>query len=105
MHDSTESLPPWLLLIHQVRPKPDYLRVKVRRRLQGLGAVALKSTVYVLPNRPDTVEDFEWLRGEIEADGGEATLCAAAFVGGLSDDEVEALFRTAREAGYAEVAD
>jgi hypothetical protein len=103
MSDSTES-PPWLLLIHQLPPKPDYVRVKVRRRLQGLGAVALKSTVYVLSNRPETVEDFEWLRGEIEADGGDATLCAAHLVGGLSDDEVEALFRAGREADYAEIA-
>src|SRR5580765_1917694 len=30
----------WLLLIHQLPPKPAYLRVKVWRRLQGLGAIA-----------------------------------------------------------------
>src|SRR5687767_9516536 len=103
MSDSTVSSPPWLLLIHQLPPKPDYLRVKVRRRLQRLGAVALKSTVYVLPHRAETLEDFEWLRAEIEADGGDATLCGASFVGGLSDAEVESLFRTAPDADYAEI--
>ena len=41
---------PWLLLIHQLPPKPDYLRVKMRRRLSRMGAALLKSTVYVLPN-------------------------------------------------------
>ena len=30
----------WVLLIHQIPPKPDYFRVKVWRRLQRLGAVA-----------------------------------------------------------------
>ena len=39
----------WLLLIHQIPPKPSYFRVKIWRRLQRLGAVALKNSVYVLP--------------------------------------------------------
>jgi len=38
----------WLLLIHQLPAKPDYFRVKVWRRLQLIGAVAIKSSVYVL---------------------------------------------------------
>ncbi|MFN2564431.1 MAG: chromate resistance protein ChrB domain-containing protein [Gemmatimonadaceae bacterium] len=104
MNDSTESTSPWLLLIHSLPPKPDYLRVKVRRRLQRLGALALKSTVYGLPYRTETIEDFEWLRGEIEAEGGDATLVAGSFVGGLTDAEVESLFGAEREADYAEIA-
>ncbi len=28
----------WLLLFHQIPPKPDYFRVKVWRRLQRIGA-------------------------------------------------------------------
>ena len=39
----------WLLLIHQLPAKPAYLRVKIWRRLQGLGAVAVKNAVYALP--------------------------------------------------------
>ena len=94
----------WLLLIHQVPPKPDYLRVKVRRRLQRLAAVALKSTVYVLPNQPDTLEDFQWLLQEIVADGGEATVFSASPVAGATDPEIEALFRANRDEAYAELA-
>ena len=52
---------PWLLLIHQLPPKPDYLRVKMRRRLSRMGAALLKSTVYVLPNGAEALEDFTWL--------------------------------------------
>ena len=44
----------WLLLIHQLPPKPDYFRVKVWRRLQRLGAVAIKNSVYVLPKNEQT---------------------------------------------------
>ena len=83
---------PWLLLIHQVAPKPDYLRVKVRRRLHKLGAVALKNSVYVLPASDAALEDFTWLAREIVADGGEATVCEAAFVSGISDADLTALF-------------
>ena len=95
---------PWLILIHQLPPKPDYLRVKVRRQLERIGAVAIKNSVYVLPNREDTAEDFEWLLAEIEAEGGTATLWESSPVDGLSDHELEALFRVNSERGYVEVA-
>ena len=83
----------WLLLIHQIPPKPDYFRVKVRRRLHRMGAVPLKNSVYVLPRSDDALEDFQWLAGEIVADGGEATVCEAAFVAGITNQELEAMFR------------
>ena len=43
----------WLLLIHQIPPKPSYFRVKVWRRLLALGAIPIKNSVYVLPNADD----------------------------------------------------
>jgi hypothetical protein len=92
----------WLLLIHQIPPKPDYFRVKVRRRLHGLGAIALKNSVYVLPASDETLEDFQWLAREIEQDGGAATLCDASFVAGLSNDDVRQLFLAERDADYQE---
>src|SRR5687768_10161094 len=82
MVDSTESQAPWLLLIHRVPPKPDYLRVKIRRRLHRIGATPLKSSVYVLANTPVAREDFEWLAREITAEGGEAAVCEATFIAG-----------------------
>jgi hypothetical protein len=94
VNDSTESPenqgPPWLLLIHQVPPKPDYLRVKIRRKLHRIGATALKNSVYVLPNTPAAREDFEWLAREITAEGGEAAVCEATFVAGVTDAEFSA---------------
>jgi hypothetical protein len=95
----------WLLLIHQIPPKPDYFRVKIWRRLQRLGAVAIKNSVYVLPKNDQTQEDFQWVLREIVEGGGEASLCEARFVEGLSDDQVEALFQAARGAEYGEIAE
>ncbi|MBI4540976.1 MAG: chromate resistance protein [Gemmatimonadetes bacterium] len=95
----------WLLLIHQIPPKPGYFRVKVWRRLQRLGSVALKNSVYVLPASEQAREDFEWMLREIVEGGGGASICEVAFVGGLSDQEVEALFRAARDADYARIAE
>jgi hypothetical protein len=100
--ESTPS-PRWLLLLHQLPPKPDYFRVKIWRRLQALGAVAIKNSVYALPYGAQATEDFQWLRKEITAGGGDASVCRAAFVDGLSDHEIEALFRAARDAEYAEI--
>jgi hypothetical protein len=95
----------WLLLIHQIPPKPDYFRVKIWRRLQRLGAVAIKNSVYILPKNEQTQEDFQWVLREIVEGGGEASLCEARFVEGLSDDQVEVLFQAARDVEYRQLAE
>src|SRR5882672_666195 len=95
----------WLLLIHQIPPKPAYFRAKVGRRLQRVGAVAIKNSVYALPMNEQTQEDFQWVAREIVEEGGEATLCRADLVQGLSDAQVEALFNAARESDYAQIAE
>jgi hypothetical protein len=94
----------WLMLVHQLPAKPAYLRVKVWRRLQGLGAVAVKNSVYALPSSADAQEDFEWLLREIRENGGEAMVLEARLVDGMTDPEVRALFDRARDADYAEIA-
>lgn len=95
----------WLVLIHQIPPKPNYLRVKIWRRLQSLGAVAIKNSVYVLPRNDQTLEDFQWVQKEVEQSGGEASICEARFVDGLTDEQVEALFNAARDSEYAALAE
>jgi len=99
---TTEPL--WLLLIHQIPPKPNYLRVKIGRRLQALGAVAIKNSVYVLPRSEQALEDFQWVRREVVAGRGEATVCEARLLEGHSDAEIESLFTAAREADYSSLA-
>jgi hypothetical protein len=103
----SEADPPaalrWLLLFHQIPPKPAYLRVKTWRRLQAIGAVALKNAVYALPASTEALEDLQWLRREIIDGGGEASICEARLVDGITDDEARALFLSARDADYGEV--
>lgn len=93
----------WLLLVHQLPPKPTNLRVRTWRRLQRLGAVAIKHSVYVLPFNDKTFEDFQWLKQEIESSGGQATVLRAGAVEGATDDEIIAAFRGARDEEYAVV--
>jgi len=96
--------PGWLLLIHQIPPKPNYFRVKIWRRLQRLGAVSIKNSVYALPASDQAHEDLNWVLREIVEGGGDASLVEARFVEGLSDEQVKEMFRAARDADYLEVA-
>lgn len=94
----------WLILVHQLPSNPSNLRVRTWRRLQQLGAIAVKQAVYVLPDSPTAREDFEWLKAEIEEAGGEATVFAADSVDAWSDDALVEEFRRARQQAYAELA-
>ena len=97
--------PGWLLLIHQIPPKPNYFRVKIWRRLQKLGAVAIKNSVYALPSSDQAQEDLNWVLREIVAGGGDASLVEARLVEGLNDEQVKEMFRDARDADYLVVAE
>jgi len=94
----------WLLLVHQLPAKPAYLRVKIWRRVQALGAIPIKNAVHALPMNEGTQEDFEWLLREIGEGGGEAVLCEARLMDGISDEEVRRLFDQARDADYDAIA-
>src|SRR5262245_13340518 len=94
----------WLLLLHQLPAKPAYARVKLWRRLQSLGAVAVKNAVYALPASAQAQEDFEWTLKEITEAGGEGMIVEARIIDGLTDDAVRALFNSAREADYRALA-
>lgn len=93
----------WLLLIHQIPPKPDYFRVKIWRRLQKIGAVAIKQSVYVLPNNGQAYEDLHWIVKEITEGGGTASLCKTVFLEGISNNQVESLFQVVRDAEYEKI--
>jgi len=100
----TESATRWLLLIHQLPARPAYQRVKLRRRLQSIGAVSVKSTVQALPATEDALEDFQWLAKEIATAGGDAFVCEARLIEGVTDAQLRALFDQARDTDYRSVA-
>lgn len=99
----TASSDPWLLLVYQLPARPVSARVKAWRRLQQLGAVAVKNSVYALPNRAEAREDFEWVRAEIVATGGQATVFHASTIDSVSSDDLRETFRRERQNDYRAV--
>ena len=90
----------WVLLVHQLPPRPTNLRVRIWRKLQKLGAVSIKNSVYVLPANEKTYEDFQWLKQEIESAGGEAAVFRAGSIEGANDEEIIRAFRELRDAEF-----
>jgi hypothetical protein len=95
--------PRWLLLGHQLPTSSSNARVKIWRRLQQVGAVPTRNSVYVLPNTEQCREDFEWIRSEIVALGGEATVFAADAISAGGADDIVTVFRRTREQEYRAV--
>jgi len=90
----------WLLLLHQLPTRPSKGRVKTWRRLQQIGAVPHRNSVYVLPNSPQAHEDFEWMKTEIIGMGGQATVVAGNVLDADAEAEIVAAFRASRESDY-----
>ncbi len=95
----------WILFMPTIPSKPASVRVRVWRRLQAIGAVNLRGAVYVLPNRDECVELFEWLARELTGLGGQASLCEGRFFDDTTDDDIARRFVEARNADYEEVAE
>jgi hypothetical protein len=67
----------WLLLHYKIPTEPSAPRVYIWRKLKRLGALLVQDAVWVLPDNPRTLEQFQWLAAEISEMGGEATLWSA----------------------------
>ena len=102
---SKGSATKWLMMIHQLPAKPAYARIKIGRKLQALGAVAVKNAVYALPTSAAATRAYKALAADIARNGGEALVCEANFIAGLSDIEICALFDAARDADYEKLAE
>ena len=100
-----DDLSQWLVLVYQFPKGPDSRRVKVWRRLQAVGAVAIKNSVYVLPCNDQAREDFAWLLTELKGDGADGAILESRFIDGMSDQQIRDLFNTARDNDYKALAD
>lgn len=90
----------WLLLLLQLPTRPASARIKTWRRLQQLGAVAIKNSVYALPNTAQAREDFEWLRAEIATAKGQASIMTADALTAAADNEIRDAFLRQRAGEY-----
>ncbi len=93
----------WIMFMPTIPAKPASVRVKIWRRLQAIGAVNIRGAVYVLPNRDECVELFEWLGRELVGLGGQVSLCEGRFVDATTDDDIDRRFLEARNADYDRV--
>lgn len=93
----------WIMFMPTIPAKPPSVRVRIWRRLQAIGAVNIRGAVYVLPNREECVELFEWLGKELSGLGGQASLCEGRFVDPSTDDDIQRRFVEARDADYAAI--
>src|SRR4051794_29849564 len=99
-----QGAPRWLILVHQLPPRPSNLRVRVWRRLQQVGAVVLRNSLYVLPSTDEAREDFDWVREEVRTSGGQVSVLEASAVDGYTDAELIQQFRQLRTAEYEALA-
>lgn len=93
----------WLLFIPDIPARPSSPRVKIWRKLQKIGAVAIKNGVYILPFNKDTEEDFIWLKAEVEDSGGTASIFEAYLGGDIDDKDLFRLFNTIRDKDYSQI--
>src|SRR5262245_39378098 len=94
----------WLLLLYLLPARHAQARVQAWRRLQRLGAVALKNSAYVLPYSAEAREDFAWIKNEIVATGGQAMVLTARAPDAATHDEIVGTFRAARAADFETLA-
>lgn len=91
----------WLLLLYGLPARRGSSRVSLWRQLKKSGAIALKSSTYVLPDQPVHRERFQWLAQQVRDSGGDATLIHATDIEGLPDEEIVRMFNAARAEEYA----
>ena len=94
----------WLVFSYSLPSKGQSSpRVTLWRRLRRLGAISVKTGIYILPDQEECVEGFQWLAQEVQQAKGEALVIHVEQFEGLSDSQVIELFRAARQEEYAEL--
>lgn len=91
----------WLVFSYSLSSKASSSqRVALWRRLKRLGALSHSSGVYILPEREDCLESFQWLTQEVQTAKGSASLMKVERFESLSDRELQELFRKGANRSY-----
>lgn len=104
MASTNEASRGWLLLLYTLPTGKTAGRVSLWRKLKKTGALALKTSTYVLPDEPAHLERFQWLAQQVRDDGGEATVAHVTHIENLPGDALAQLFNEARAIDYAALA-
>jgi hypothetical protein len=93
----------WLLLLYSLPAHRNTQRVAVWRKFKKIGALQIKTSTYLLPDKPTQYEYFQWLAKQIRDYGGDATLVRTQEIEGLSNAKLIQLFDAARGNDYREL--
>ena len=94
---------PWLLLAFHLPSKHASARVEIWRKIRKSGALALRTSGYLLPNQPENQERFEWLAAIIRKSKGEATIAQVSCFDGLPHERLVQMFLDARNKDYQQL--
>ena len=90
----------WILLLYGLPTKNGAARVNLWRQLKKCGALALKTSAYLLPETGEHHERLQWLAQQVREGGGDATLIHVTEIEGLSHADIVKQFNEARAADY-----
>src|SRR5690349_9332444 len=93
----------WILLNYKLPSHPTALRVYVWRKLKRLGAILLNDAIWILPNSPRTLEQFQWFAAEIQEMKGNVCVWRSELVLGFSEDMLIAQFNAQIDKEYKEL--
>ncbi|HSM88125.1 MAG TPA: chromate resistance protein ChrB domain-containing protein [Candidatus Limnocylindrales bacterium] len=94
---------PWLLLVFTLPSKRASARVEIWRKLKKFGALALRTSGYLLPNTAGNQERFEWLAASIRKHKGDASIAQVTSFDGLPREKIEQLFIEERSKSYQQI--
>ncbi len=91
----------WIVFSYSLSSKgSSSQRVALWRRLKRLGALSHSSGVYILPEREECLESFQWLVQEVQAAKGSASLMKVEKFESLTDRELQEMFRKVSNQAY-----
>lgn len=94
----------WLVFSYSLPSKSrSSPRVTLWRRLRRIGAISVKTGVYILPATDECIEAFQWLAQEVQQAKGDTLVFYVEQFEGLSDGEISEMFRQARQQDYLEI--
>lgn len=95
----------WLIFSFSVPSKLQGFRVKIWRKLNALGALQIKNSIYVLPASDHHQEQLTWTAKETDEQGGEALIIARGELLNFPDAQIRAGFARARDDDYRSLED
>ena len=95
----------WFFFSFSVPSRLQGFRVKIWRRLNALGAVQIKNSIYVLPANEQTQEQLTWMGKETDEHGGESLIIANGNLLNIADAQIAAVFSRARDDDYRALGD